>query len=235
MTFDAQIIHWPDVPAFTAYLATIPRPDWCDGATAHNTYRPNESQWRGLASMRGMCGLYEARGWSAGPHLFLAAECERPIDSGIWQMTPLDHTGIHAGACNKTRLGIESVADWQARPPTPMQYRMLLDVMEAICRAWQFAASAINVHKECMPERTCPGRYLPPAQLRADLEARLVPRPVVYRVAGLPVYERQDLTGPIAGYLDSGAHVAIDMLYDDGAAHLDSGLGFVDRRGLEHP
>ena len=230
MAFDAQIMHWPTPAAFAAHLATVPRPTWCASATVHNTYIPNETQWRGQASMLSMIKTYTGKGWSAGPHLYLAAQCPNPADRGIWQMTPLAHVGVHAGPCNATRLGIENVADWQARPPTPAQYGLLLDVLELIFRAWRLTVP-VNVHKECM-DRTCPGQHLNSDTLRADLAARLAPVRV-YRVAGLPVYQRQDLAGPLAGHLDSGAHVAIDATYANGAGHLQSGLGFVAMDGLE--
>lgn len=54
-----------------------------------------------------------------------------------------------------------------------------------------------------------------------------------YRVRGAIVYQRQDLTGPVAGELPSGAQAEIDVLYPNGAGHLASGLGFVDMRNLE--
>lgn len=54
------------------------------------------------------------------------------------------------------------------------------------------------------------------------------------RVLGLPVYQRQVGTGPIAGYLRAGDVIEIDQTYPaDGTAHLKSGLGFVRLDGLE--
>lgn len=54
-----------------------------------------------------------------------------------------------------------------------------------------------------------------------------------YRVAGLPMYQRQDLTGPLAGVLPSGDTVLIDATYANGAGHDTAGRGFVDMDGLE--
>jgi N-acetyl-anhydromuramyl-L-alanine amidase AmpD len=60
------------------------------------------------------------------------------------------------------------------------------------------------------------------------------PAPVVYEYPGLAVYERADLTGPIAGYLPSDSTLAIDATsgpgYAPSAGHLVSGMGFVDMR-----
>lgn len=178
--FDAQFAHWPTLDAFVQYLGTIPRPAWCHGATVHNTYIPNEYQWRGLASMQSMRATYIGKGWSAGPHLYLAAEAPDPADRGIWQMTPLTHPGVHAGPCNASRIGIENVADWNARPPSPAQRDLLRGVLLALLRLWGLPPDAVNVHNECMPGRTCPGRYLTGAALRADL-AQPAPAPPAWR------------------------------------------------------
>jgi hypothetical protein len=176
-SFDADFQHWPTLAAFTAYLQGVPRPAWCTGITNHNTYIPNELQWRGLASMQSMRATYIAKGWSAGPHLYLAAEAPNPADTGIWQMTPLAHPGVHAGACNSAHLGIENVGDFDARPPSPAQYTLLLAVNRAILAHWGIPPEKVNVHNECMTGRTCPGKYLTGTQIRASLNSAWPPAP----------------------------------------------------------
>jgi hypothetical protein len=236
MPFDATFIHWPSITAFAAYLQTVPRPSWCRRLCHHNTYIPNETQWHGMASMDSMRATYIAKGWSAGPHLYLAAAAPDPADTGIWQMTPLAHMGVHAGACNATDLGIESVGDFNARPPTKEQYTLLITVTILILSHWGIPPSAVEVHRECMTGRTCPGKFLSGPQIRADLSAPRprpapVPPPIAYTVRGIPVYERSDHTGPLWGYLAEGEHVIID---DPDNNHLQDGRGFLkDREGLE--
>ncbi len=61
----------------------------------------------------------------------------------------------------------------------------------------------------------------------------VVPAPRAYRVTGLPIYQRQDLTGALAGHLASGETLLIDVLYPNGAGHDTLGRGFVDLDGLE--
>src|SRR5262245_43659430 len=125
MSFDAQIIHWPTLEAFTAHLANIPRPGWCKRTTHHNTYIPNESQWRGVASVQGRTQTYNVKGRDSGPHLFIAAAAPNPAHRGIFQLTPITHRSTHAGACNIDSLGIENVGHFNARPPTEAQYQVL--------------------------------------------------------------------------------------------------------------
>lgn len=234
-SFDADIRHWPTLAAFEAYLVTIPRPAWCVGVCDHNTYIPNELQWRGIASVESCMRTYIGNGWPSGPQLFVAAEAPKAADRGIFQLTPIQHQGTHAGKCNTGYLGQENVGDFNARPPSPAQYKLLLDVNRAILKAWQFSPDNVRVHNECMPGRTCPGKYLTGAQIRADLRKPVVPdRPklLLFNVVGLPIYQRQDGTGPLAGQLAPGEIVQIDTTYANGMGHLADGRGFVDMDGL---
>ncbi len=230
MAFDADFRHWRTLDAFADYVATIPAPTWCVGFTIHNTYRPNEAQWRGMTSMRRMRDGYIAKGWTAGPHLYLAPICQKPTDVGIWQMTPLTHPGIHAGPCNSQYLGIETVADWDAYPPTEAQYEYLISVLVILARAWQ--RTTITVHHECMPGRTCPGRFLSASQLRATFMRRLsappsLPPITAYVFPGLPVYrDAARATTPIL-HLPDGATVEIDAV--DAAPDYAPGTGHVRR------
>lgn len=235
--FDSDIRYWPTVDAFVAYLRTIPRPSWCHGTTNHNTYIPNELQWRGVTSVEGCRTTYIGKGWSAGPHLFLAAEAPRTTDRGIFQLTPLQHRGVHAGDCNGNHLGIENVGDFDARPPSPAQYKLLLDVNRAILMAWQLSPDVVNVHNECMAGRTCPGKHLTGAQIRADLSKPAVPdkpKRLLFNVIGLPIYQQQSGAGPLAGRLVPGEVVQIDVTYANGMGHLADGRGFVDMDGLRN-
>jgi len=227
MTFDADIRQWTSLEAFVAYLQTVPRPGWCLGLTNHNTYVPNELQWRGVVSVRNCMQTYIGKGWTAGPHLFLAADAPKVADRGIFQLTPIAHQGIHAGECNKDHLGIENVGDFEARPPSEAQYQLLLAVNRAILTAWYLSPEHVNVHNECMANRTCPGQYLTGDQIRNDLV------PKVYTVLGASVYQRRDCAGPVAGHLHSGDTILIDVDYGDGIVHLSSGLGFVRKADLE--
>jgi N-acetylmuramoyl-L-alanine amidase-like protein len=175
--FDAQIKHWPTIAAFAAYLQGVPRPPWVTGLTNHNTYRPNEFTWQGLASMHSMTQAYIDKGWSAGPHLYLCAAAPNAADTGIWAMTPLGHVGVHAGACNDDHLGIEWVGDFEARQPTAEQYTLGITINLLILKHWGLPPGSVNVHRDCMPGRTCPGKHLTSEQIRASLRAPAPPDP----------------------------------------------------------
>lgn len=171
MPFDADIRQYKTIAAFTAYLRTVPRPSWCDSIVVHNTYKPDEFTWAGMATMRGMMNYYIGLGWSSGPHAYLVATAPNPADTGIWTLTPLSHPGTHAGQCNSHSIGLEVCGDFNARPPTADQYTLLIAVNRAIMEHWQLPPETITVHNECMPGRTCPGKYLPGVKIRTDLRA----------------------------------------------------------------
>ncbi len=144
--------------AFAAWLQTEPRPAFAPiGSTYHNTYRPHEPLWCGVASLRSMQAHYMTYQppWDRGPHLFLAAGTAH---DGIFLMTPLQVPGIHAGPCNARRFGVEVVADWDATPPTPAQITLLVDTL-ALLHRWAGLGPDVVAHRDCMPGRTCPGRY----------------------------------------------------------------------------
>lgn len=236
-SFDIDVRHWPTLSAFTAYLQTVPRPAWCTGLTNHNTYIPNEKQWRGAISMSSMRDTYIAKGWSSGPNLYLCAEAPNPIDTGIWQMTPITRPGTHAGACNAHHLGIENVGDFDAAPPSADQLTLLLAVNRIILATWGLPPESVNVHNECMAGRTCPGKYLTGAMIRKALKEgwNAQPQPLTkrYRVKRTMISQRQEGGAPYAGELAPGDEVTADKWYTNGMIHLQDGRGFVLLSDLE--
>ena len=171
-------LHFPDMASFAAWLTTQSPLDWAPvGSTYHNTFTPDESQWRGHASMTNMAGFYAAKGWTTGPHLFLASGTAH---DGIWVMAPPTMPGTHAGACNSTRFGIEVVGDFDQRLMTRAQLMLLTQAATALHR-WANLGPDIVAHRDCMPGRTCPGNaaYVQKPIIQAMLSAALT-RPIPY-------------------------------------------------------
>lgn len=179
--------------------------------------------------MEAMRAHYIGLGWSAGPHLFLAAAAPKPTDTGIWQMTPLSSRGIHAGPCNADRLGIESVGDFNARPPTADQYTLLIAVNRLIMEHWKLPPESVNVHNECMQGRTCPGKYLTGTKIRTDLKSDW-PSPVItklYRARRIMISTVPEFGPPWAGELQPGEEVVVDHWYAaSNTVHLADHRGF---------
>jgi hypothetical protein len=235
MAFDATIRHWKTITEFAAYLQTVPRPKWCTGLTNHNTYEPSDLNWRGTKSMDAMMAFYrDTKKWPSGPHLFLAAKAPNAADTGIFQMTTLTRPGTHAGACNTSRVGIESVGDFDRAPPSADQYTLLIAINLLILHAWGLPPSAVNVHRDCIPGRTCPGKYLTSEQIRADLSKPPPPITKRYRVKRIMVSQRPEGGLPYAGELQPGEEVVVDKWYAaHHTVHLADHRGFVLLDDLE--
>lgn len=160
--FAADIRHWPTPDAFRAHLAAHDPAiaAWAGGVTIHHTYRPLPSQWRGYDSLVGLRNYYQhTKGWPSGPHLFLCAGAPNPAHDGIWQLSPLDRPGTHAGACNTSTWGIEVIGDYTHRPWPEAVAALVQEVGTALLRWRGLAISLATVrgHRECMDGRTCPG------------------------------------------------------------------------------
>jgi len=165
MTFHNENKRFATVQDFGNYLGTLPGSDWSFGATFHNTYIPNISQWRGHYSMLSMQQTYEQKDppWDRGPHCYVAKGAPNPDNDGIWVMTPPNIPGIHAGSCNGTeeshsgRWGVELVGDFQNFAPTVSQLNLLADTIAELHIWRNIRQVSVNAHRDCMPGRTCPG------------------------------------------------------------------------------
>jgi N-acetyl-anhydromuramyl-L-alanine amidase AmpD len=161
------------------------------------------------------------------------------LDPALW-------AAWHAGSAqrtylNKYSIGIElhhSVSD----PPYPVaQLDALAWLWSRLMRRFTIPREDIETHGQI----ALPGPYKrktdPADWPHADFLAwrqqlpipDALPSPLPYRVRGVPVYQRQSRTGPLAGWLSTGDLVAIDKTYADGGAHLANGAGFVDANALE--
>lgn len=171
--FAWQTIQYPTLAAYRAALLPFKVPGWIKGITIHHSLIPTRAQWRGFATMEGTKQFYINKGWSAGPHLFLAADVPHASDAGIWAGTPLAVSGIHAGGCNPDHIGIEVVGNYDVEPwPTAVSdlvYGVVLDLMH-----WADIAPAdVLGHCECLPNKSCPGTKIDMNAVRAELARRL--------------------------------------------------------------
>lgn len=176
MTFHSDIRHWPDIAAFRAHLAkhdpkactlwAQPRglPRRVQGIVIHHTWRPTWDQWRGERTLIGIEGYYIGKGWTAGPHLFLAPD-------GLWQLTPLNMRGVHAGWYNADYYGLEVAGDYDAAPWLPTTRQMVYDTIIAL-EQWSGIRLDVCGHREVGSPKSCPGRAIDMHGVRVDV-ARL--------------------------------------------------------------
>lgn len=159
--FDADIRQWHTWEQFRGFLFEHNRGicRWVSGAVIHHTYKPVPSQWRGMVTMNALQRYYQQLGWSAGPHLFICAGAPNPADDGIWQLTPLNLRGIHAGVCNSTKWGIEVVGNYDQTPWSPATNALVTHAIRALFdwRELDTTPKTVKGHRDCNSPKSCPG------------------------------------------------------------------------------
>ncbi len=104
------------LPQLQALIDSMPFDKWRpNGVVIHNTGAPTLKQWpvvSGEVRMRNLVHYFaEQRGWSSGPHAFVAPDV-------VWPFTPFNTPGTHSPSWNGTKIGIEMVGDFERESPT---------------------------------------------------------------------------------------------------------------------
>ncbi len=153
-------------------------------------------------------------------------------------LDPRRYAAWHAGAAlhdyiNPRSIGIECLHA-RSEPWPAVQKDALAWLLKQICDQFAIPADRVETHGQV----ALPGPYI----RKRDPTDWLYPAFVVWRdqvlapptwsakVIGLPVYQRSDHSGALAGYLHTGDEVVIDDLSN---GHLSDHRGFVDVKGLE--
>ena len=176
MAFLSQIEQWRTVDAFNNHLlqhAPIVS-SWATGVVIHHTWKPTPAQWRGKSTMNAIQQYYMNKKpvWNAAPHLFIVSGSPDASNDGIWQMTPLNERGIHAGAWNSTHWGIEVVGNYDAESWSPATRALVYGAITSLFR-WRsipYNRFAIIGHRETGSKKTCPGKCIDMNQIRGDMQ-----------------------------------------------------------------
>jgi len=214
-TFAWEIQHYPDLADYESALLLFTKPSWIKSITIHHTWKPTRGQWAGRRTMESMGEGYARKGWPSGPHLFLAAGTSA---DGIWAGTPLAVPGTHAGGCNADHIGVEVVGNYDIEPWPAAVERLVYDVVLLLMRWGNIPAERVHGHRECLPNKSCPGSMINMDSVRKTLENRLVPR---YRLPRHPYFDKPH--GTQLGYLNSYTEYGIREVTGDGWGHLADG------------
>jgi hypothetical protein len=177
-------------------------PSWIEGVTLHHTYRPTQADWRGRKSMDALERFYrDTKKWSAAPHLFLAPD-------GIWAGTPLSHPGVHAGACNSVMIGLEIVGDFD-KQPWDLGLRERVYALLVLLLHWMGKDErAVVGHRECLKNKSCPGKAINMVTVRSQLGERLFDQRFVVTGNGAIVRSGSYATAPIVRSAPRGLDVS---------------------------
>lgn len=171
--FAWSTIHYPTLDAYLQALLPFRKPSWIKGITIHHTAIPTRAQWHGRSTMENTKKYYIAKKWEAGPHLFLAALTPDKLNDGIWAGTPLAVPGIHAGKCNSDHIGIEVVGAYDVAPWPCEVSDLVYGVTVALMKWGKIPASRVHGHRECLKNKSCPGRAIDMNVVRAELRRRI--------------------------------------------------------------
>lgn len=140
----------------------------------HNTASPTLAQWHQVAGetrMKNLASYYKGKGWSAGPHLFVA-------DDLIWVFTRLTTSGVHSPSWNNRSWGVEMVGDFSKEPFDSGAGALVRDnAVEALAVLHAVAGldpGTLRFHKED-PKTThnCPGKLVDKAAMIHRVRERL--------------------------------------------------------------
>lgn len=130
----------------------------------HHTWRPTTQEWQGQKSINGLKSFYEGKGWSAGPHLFIA-------EDGIWLFSPMNLVGIHAGEGNTKSIGIEIVGDYDNQLWAGKTKENVLGAVKALMSKLGVKEDGIKFHRD-YSSKSCPGNAITKewvlSQLKSD-------------------------------------------------------------------
>ncbi|NTW03191.1 MAG: N-acetylmuramoyl-L-alanine amidase, partial [Oscillochloris sp.] len=139
----------------------------------HHTYKPNESEWKGLVSMRSMQRFYGDKGWTAGPHIYAGPD-------GIWLATPMSEIGIHANTGNGSliqgwySIGLEMVGYFDTKLPTGVVWEHAKEVMAGLSTRLKIAPKQlISFHRDYNKQKSCPGWAVTKNWVWGEVEAKI--------------------------------------------------------------
>ena len=184
--------------------------------------------------------LRSALAWLINPRSRVSSHYVISKTGRVFQLVDESNVAWHAGRsswqgrpnCNAYSIGIElENANDGHDPYPPGQVAVLTQLTLDLLSRYHLVPAQIARHLDvAVPagRKTDPAGF-PFAAWQAALHAH------TYTVQGVPVYQRPDLTGPVAGYLAPGDRVQIDATYPNGGGHLADGRGFVDMAALGSP
>ncbi len=96
---------------------------------------------------------YEKKGWTSGPHFFIAPE-------GIWLFIDINIQGQHANEGNNGSIGIEMVGNYDRKLPNDKIWKQTKKLINILLEKFNLQKKDIHLHREYNKEKTCPGKMI---------------------------------------------------------------------------
>jgi hypothetical protein len=190
----------------------------------HHTWRPDHSQYVGLASIEGMYEYHiNNNGWSdIAQHISIAP------DGTVWSGRPWNKSPASAlGFNSRSVFMFETIGDFDVGkdPLEGMQLDTVVTVIATIMNRFSLGAGALRFHNEMSP-KTCPGSSVDKQailDLVAERQEDMAASPAPLSAGDSSALERRDEFSIAAGsgtdeseldYIDEGEHPLDDPEYE---------------------
>lgn len=124
-----------------------------DKIVLHHTHSTVDEWKKGERSTGYYKKLYEDKGWTSGPHFFIASR-------GIWLFTDINIQGTHANKGNLNSIGIEIVGRYNTKLPEGEIWNNTKFVLKLLLKKLNLSIEDIHFHREYSEGKVCPGRAL---------------------------------------------------------------------------
>lgn len=158
----------------------------------HHTWSPTAAQYKGRSTIVGIRSYHmETRGWSdIGANAYATPQgtvvTGRPLSASNWSHALVSRARPEAEAAalagsnklwfNHYAFGLETVANFDSEPidrgPSGVSYETALRVLTVVHTVYKLPASRLFFHRD-VADKSCPGRQLDRATVRAELDRRL--------------------------------------------------------------
>jgi len=144
----------------------------------HHTVNPTPETWRGRDSILAMKRVYEQKGWTAGPHIFVAPD-------GIWIFTPVNKQGIGVKGHNEHAIHIEIVGNYEENKLEGIMFRNAIDTFTTICEWFQYDPLDLCFHRDYNNTK-CPGKHIG-NEFRYDVLHNMILHETAKRIGTEPI------------------------------------------------
>ena len=133
--------------------------------------------------MLAMKRVYESKGWTAGPHIFVAPD-------GIWVFTPVNKQGIGCVGHNDHAIHVEIVGNYNIDGLHGAMKKNTVDAFRELCLWLNYDPLNLCFHRD-YADTECPGRNILD-YFRSEVLTNLLRHEAVKRISTEPIRMNED-------------------------------------------